>query len=235
MFYSASGANRECSIYCCLPPPESACTSPSHLSDWWCDIPHDCCCCAETALHTCAQLVASAKSPDGPWTKLAPAVATPTGAPPGWTGGWNTRRLDSGRALVIGGKRGYWTKGVSGTNVASEGLCECGLLCRRRHRCHRCHHNAKRSDLNLTPAVLSPRPLADLPHNPSTWEPPYAEWSHNPLFAEQPSWDPSGYENCEFFRGPPDTDELHVWVRAACSANHPLPSTLRQSLNGSTL
>ena len=76
----------------------------------------------QSALSTCAQLAASATTPDGPWTVLGP-VATPTGSPASnWSGGWNTRRLDSGRALVIGGRKGYWTKGVQSTNVASEGL-----------------------------------------------------------------------------------------------------------------
>lgn len=66
----------------------------------------------QSTLLTCAQLAASAPSPDGPWTVLG-AVATPTGAPSNnWTGSWNTRRLDSGRALIIGGQKGYWTKGV---------------------------------------------------------------------------------------------------------------------------
>jgi hypothetical protein len=75
----------------------------------------------ETELKTCAQLVASSPSPDGPWDKLGP-VATPTGSPPGWRGGWNARRVDSGRALIVGGRKGYWTKGVSGENIATEGL-----------------------------------------------------------------------------------------------------------------
>ena len=72
----------------------------------------------QSSLLTCAQLVAMSPSPDGPWTVLG-AVATPTGSPANnWTGSWNTRRLDSGRALVIGGRKGYWTKGVSGKNIA---------------------------------------------------------------------------------------------------------------------
>lgn len=76
----------------------------------------------QSKLSTCAQLVASASSPDGPWTKRGVAAA-PTGNPAnGWVGAWNTRRLDSGRALVIGGKKGYWTKGCSMKAVAQEGL-----------------------------------------------------------------------------------------------------------------
>ncbi len=76
----------------------------------------------QSSLLTCAQLAASSRSPDGPWTVLG-AVAIPTGVPSNnWTGGWNTRRLDSGRALIIGGQKGYWTKGVQGKNIASEGL-----------------------------------------------------------------------------------------------------------------
>ena len=69
-------------------------------------------------------MVAVSPSPDGPWTKLG-TVNRPTGRAPDWGPAWNARRLDSGRALVIGGKKGYWTKGVSGaspTAVASEGL-----------------------------------------------------------------------------------------------------------------
>ena len=27
---------------------------------------------------------------------------------------WNSRFVDSGRALIIGGRRGFWTKGVEG-------------------------------------------------------------------------------------------------------------------------
>ena len=76
----------------------------------------------QSKLSTCAQLVASAQSPDGPWTKNG-VVAAPTGGPSnGWAGAWNTRRLDSGRALVIGGRKGYWTKGCSLKATAQEGL-----------------------------------------------------------------------------------------------------------------
>jgi hypothetical protein len=73
----------------------------------------------QSKFNTCAQLVASAASPEGPWTKLGP-VAVPTGSPPHWEG-WNAQRLDSGRALVIGGRKGFWTKGCSGA-VGQEGL-----------------------------------------------------------------------------------------------------------------
>ena len=76
----------------------------------------------QSKLLTCAQMVRSSTSPSGPWSEPLGVVARPTGTPPAWSGAWNTRRLDSGRALIIGGKRGYWTKGVSGTNVACEGL-----------------------------------------------------------------------------------------------------------------
>ena len=68
-----------------------------------------------------AQLVASAASPNGPWTKLG-LVNWPTGDPPLWTPQWNARRLDSGRALFVGGRRGYWTKGVRGASYAQEGV-----------------------------------------------------------------------------------------------------------------
>ena len=76
----------------------------------------------QSKLSTCAQLVASASSPDGPWTRRGVAAA-PTGSPAnGWAGAWNTRRLDSGRALVVGGRKGYWTKGCSMQAVAQEGV-----------------------------------------------------------------------------------------------------------------
>ncbi len=128
----------------------------------------------QSSMQTCAQAVASAKSPDGPWQRLFPAVATPTSDPASnWTGGWNARRLDSGRAMVVGGQKGYWTKGVSSFNTATEGLY--------------------------------------LPHSPTSWTPPYSEAPNNPLFPPQPGWDPDGYENCEFFRGPLGVDELHIW------------------------
>lgn len=79
-----------------------------------------------TKLLTCAQLVRRSESPDGPWSDPS-LVAHPTGSPvTNWTGSWNARRLDSGRALIIGGKKGYWTKGCSGghgaTSHCSEGL-----------------------------------------------------------------------------------------------------------------
>lgn len=73
-----------------------------------------------TATLSSAQLVASAPSPDGPWTKRG-LVAWPTGAPPAWAPQWNARRCDSGRAMVVRGRAGYWTKGVRGEAFAQEG------------------------------------------------------------------------------------------------------------------
>lgn len=76
----------------------------------------------ESALFTCAQMVARAPAPGGPWTKLG-VVAKPTGSPEGnWTNAWNARRLDSGRALVIAGQLAYWTKGVMDYAKATEGV-----------------------------------------------------------------------------------------------------------------
>eukprot|EP00041_Stephanoeca_diplocostata_P015559 m.297419 g.297419 ORF g.297419 m.297419 type:complete len:463 (+) comp20080_c0_seq2:74-1462(+) len=75
-----------------------------------------------STLGVSAQLVAHAASPDGPWERLG-LVAWPLGnASENWSKPWNARRLDSGRALTVNGKRGYWTKGVSRTNFAQEGV-----------------------------------------------------------------------------------------------------------------
>jgi hypothetical protein len=70
---------------------------------------------------TSAQLVASATAPGGPWTRHG-LVCWPVGAPPSWNQSWNARRCDSGRALVVDGVRGYWTKGVAGASFAQEGV-----------------------------------------------------------------------------------------------------------------
>ena len=67
-----------------------------------------------------AQLVASAPSPFGPWTRRG-LVCEPRGAPPSWMQTWDARRCDSGRALVVQGRKGYYTKGVQGTAFAQEG------------------------------------------------------------------------------------------------------------------
>lgn len=71
-----------------------------------------------TTNFTCAQLVARSSSPYGPWTRLG-LVAYPSLIP----GTWNKLRVDSGRAQIVGGQRGYWTKGVEDDpNLAREGL-----------------------------------------------------------------------------------------------------------------
>lgn len=137
-----------------------------------------------SAFKTCAQLVASSSSPDGPWTKLG-VVAQPTGQPPDWGSNWNGRRVDSGRALIIGGQKGYWTKGVTSNNKATEGLY--------------------------------------IPVNQSSFAPPYREYEHNPIFPA-PSVVPDGYENCEFFMGPPYEKGiaeglLHIWCNWHGSLN----------------
>ena len=75
---------------------------------------------------TCAQLVRTSRSPDGPWGPIG-AAATPKGTP---GKDWGSLRLDSGRALVIGGKKGWWTKGCSGGHVHGKsvpGSCSEGL------------------------------------------------------------------------------------------------------------
>ena len=85
----------------------------------------------QTELLTNAQMVCSAPSPDGPWTRRGlaawstggPATSPPWGsniaATPNCRAGqkkcWNSRFVDSGRALIVGGRRAYWTKGVEGS------------------------------------------------------------------------------------------------------------------------
>ena len=76
----------------------------------------------QSALLTCAQMVARSAAPGGPWTKLG-LVGAPSGSSDGvWNKTWNGRRLDSGRALVLGGQKAYWTKGVEGDGLATEGV-----------------------------------------------------------------------------------------------------------------
>ena len=76
----------------------------------------------QSALLTCAQMVARSVAPGGPWQKLG-LVGAPTGSSDGnWSKSWNARRLDSGRALVLGGQKAYWTKGVMDTGKAQEGV-----------------------------------------------------------------------------------------------------------------
>lgn len=110
-----------------------------------------------TVTRASAQLVAFATDPDGPWIRLG-LVAYPSNV----NGTWNAVRTDSGRAQIVNGKRGYWTKGVSGKSLAQEG--------------------------------------AYFPNDPSTFAPPYSQWSNNPVFKALKGTD--GYENCEFFKGP---------------------------------
>jgi hypothetical protein len=68
-----------------------------------------------------AQLVASSDSIFGPWTRHG-LVAFPTGQPPLFNATWNARRVDSGRAMIVNGTRGYWTKGVKDVATAVEGV-----------------------------------------------------------------------------------------------------------------
>ena len=95
----------------------------------------------QTKFLTNAQMVCSSPSPEGPWTRRG-LSAWPTGSPASnWSQSthatpnckvgqekcWNSRFVDSGRALIVGGRRGFWTKGVEGgvegeALVASEGL-----------------------------------------------------------------------------------------------------------------
>eukprot|EP00039_Didymoeca_costata_P021577 m.344905 g.344905 ORF g.344905 m.344905 type:complete len:452 (+) comp25383_c0_seq1:138-1493(+) len=131
-----------------------------------------------STVETCAQLVASSSSPDGPWEKLGP-VAVPTGLPPSWNQSWNARRLDSGRALIIGGRKGYWTKGVKDQGSATEGVYFAA--------------------------------------SQNTFSPPYVEYENNPLFPLGP-YDNKGYENCEFFMGPPgEKNSTHGLMHIICS------------------
>jgi len=74
-----------------------------------------------TQFQATAQLLATSPSPDGPWTRRG-LVCTPAGAPPLWQPQWNARRCDSGRALVVGGRKGFWTKGVRGESFGQEGV-----------------------------------------------------------------------------------------------------------------
>ena len=128
-----------------------------------------------------AQLVASAGSPYGPWTRRG-LVCAPTGAPPGWQQGWSARRCDSGRALVVGGRKGFYTKGVQGTAFAQEGVF--------------------------------------FPQNASSWLPPYVAWPGNPVYnaSANPASAAGGYENCEFFSGPPG-EPGGPWLHVLCQ-NH---------------
>jgi hypothetical protein len=87
----------------------------------------------QSAMLTNAQIVCSSTSPDGPWTRRGLA-AWPTGSPatqwttsvaatPNCVAGhgvcWNARFVDSGRALVVGGRRSFWTKGVEGGTLGA--------------------------------------------------------------------------------------------------------------------
>ena len=122
----------------------------------------------QSALLTCAQMVARSASPGGPWEKLG-LVGAPTGSDDGnWSKSWNARRLDSGRALVLGGQKAYWTKGVKDAGTAQEGVY--------------------------------------LPRSGASFAPPYSEWSGNPVFPTSrfSGADSNGYENCEFWMGPPN-------------------------------
>jgi len=128
-----------------------------------------------TGNHISAQLVASSRSPDGPWTR-AGLVTYPTGTvDQGFNLTWNGRRTDSGRAMKLNGQRGYWTKGCrTKLNVSAAHTCSEG---------------------------------AYFPDEPRFWDPPYSEWSSNPIFKADGSSgykDGEGYENCEFFKGPPE-------------------------------
>jgi hypothetical protein len=113
----------------------------------------------------CAQLVRASRSPDGPWLPLG-TVAQPTGTKAnGYSGHWNTLRLDSGRALIIGGQKGYWTKGCSGGHIAgkrlngacTEGLTSHGVLRRSGHRTTNTHTTRSIPIPQTPPAVSAPQ------------------------------------------------------------------------------
>lgn len=139
-----------------------------------------------------AQLVASAPAPEGPWTRLG-LVTWPTGtADLGFNTTWNGRRTDSGRAMKLDGRRGYWAKGCKNFHFDATGG-------------HTCSEGAY------------------FPDEPSSWGPPYTEWTNNPIFDADGSdgyKDNQGYENCEFFSGPPDENDGERLLHVLCQGHH---------------
>merc|ERR1712039_242078 len=98
-------------------------------------------------------------------------VAYPTGSDQkGWNKSWNARRCDSGRAMVINGRRGYWTKGVMNKQGAPSYAEEGAYF--------------PRDSSSFAP------PYEEWPGNPI----------YKPDGSAPGAWvSKNGYENCEFF------------------------------------
>lgn len=125
-----------------------------------------------TEYKTSAQLVASAAAPEGPWVREG-VVAYPTGsATLGFNRTWNSRRVDSGRAVSIDGRRGYWSKGCY--DHPSDGYCQEGAY-------------FPRDASSWAP------PYDEWAGNPVM----RADGTSDPAY-----FSANGYENCEFFMGP---------------------------------
>lgn len=154
----------------------------------------------QSAMLTNSQMACSSSSPDGPWTRRGLA-AWPTGSPAtNWSEAvtatpscplgqkqcWNARFTDSGRAMIIGGRRAYWTKGVEGGYSTP-------------------------SDPHQSYSLVASEGVY-LPRNPDSFSPPYHEPSgSNPVFPPfGKHGEESGYENCEFFIGSEDGLLLHI-------------------------
>ncbi len=153
----------------------------------------------QSTMLTNSQMVCSSPSPDGPWTRRGLA-AWPTGSPAtNWSSAvtatpscrsgqkhcWNARFTDSGRAMIIGGQRAYWTEGVEGGYATP-------------------------SDPHQAYSLVASEGVY-LPHSSGSFAPPYHEKPETnpvyPPFGKQ--GEESGYENCEFFMGSED-GLLHI-------------------------
>merc|ERR1712048_1055206 len=56
-----------------------------------------------------------------------------------------------------------------------------------------------------------------------SWGPPYSEWGGNPIFEADGSdgyKDGQGYENCEFFSGPPEENRGERLLHVLCQGHH---------------
>jgi hypothetical protein len=149
----------------------------------------------QSRLLTNAQMVCSSSTPDGPWVRRGLA-AWPTGSnstSPPWSANiaatpsckagqakcWNSRFVDSGRALIVGGRRAFWTKGVEGNYPDYD-------------------HN------NLSFSLVASEGVY-LPSSSDSFAPPYREAAGNPVYSPfGRSGEDAGYENCEFFMGHED-------------------------------
>ena len=86
-------------------------------------------CITEPTGCTSSQMVASSVTPHGPWLKLGPVARALN------DGSWNERLVDSGRALEIHGKRGFYGIGfVSNPRYKAGHVLDVeGVYCRPRH------------------------------------------------------------------------------------------------------